>query len=322
MSKDHKHQNILILKLGAFGDVMMSDGAFRDIRNHHPDAYITVLTTTPYRKIMESCPHIDSVMIDPRAPRWKFWILQKLKKQLTSLPFDRVYDLQDNARTALYFKWMRQVPAWSGTQKGASHRYVAKAPKTIPALDRMAGQLEAAGLETNHTLTPDLIWMGRGQEDAIKALLAQNQLESGFVLLIPGASARHPQKRWPYFDKLAQWLLAQGFQVATAPGPDEIELCKNIPGIMLMDAQKPLTFFQLAALVPHASFVIGNDTGPTHLAAHTAQTKGLALFGSHTPAKLTCVERKFDVLEVPNLKDLTLNEVTAHFAACFPHKIK
>ena len=80
MNTDSRQQNILILKLGAFGDVMMSDGAFRDIppaspgRLHHRFDDGTVS-----KNRMEACPHIDAVMLDPRAPRWKFWILQQLE---------------------------------------------------------------------------------------------------------------------------------------------------------------------------------------------------------------------------------------------------
>ncbi len=310
MGKSKIQQRVLIVKLGAFGDIIMSDGAFRDIRRQHVTAHITVLTTAPYHKIMLACPHIDAVILDPRAPRWKFWILQRLKRRLQESFFDIVYDLQDNARTALYFKWMHHVPDWSGTQKRARLRYTADNPKLIPALERMAGQLEQAGLKIHHTLEPDLRWMGKGFEISIKNILQANQLQDGFILLIPGAASRHPEKRWPYFNELAQWLIAKGYQPVTAPGHDELDLCATLPSTMLMDGDKPLNFFQLSALVPHAGFVIGNDTGPTHLAAHIGTTKGLALFGGHTPARLTCVERKFEILETKTLDKLTLKTVT------------
>ncbi|MGC6475853.1 MAG: glycosyltransferase family 9 protein [Parvibaculales bacterium] len=311
-------EKILIIKLGAFGDVMMSDGAFRDIRAHHKNAHISVLTTPPYRKIMQACPHIDDVIIDPRAPRWKLWTLLKVKKQLQAHDFTMVYDLQDNARTKLYFKWMTQVQKWSGTQKQASHRYTENAPKTIPALDRMAGQLQAAGIDVQHTGVPDLSWMGQGLSPEIEALLAAQNIQPGFVLLIPGASKRHPQKRWPHYDALADWLQEKGHQVVTAPGPDELDLCAKMPATMLMDSTKPLNFFQLAALIPYCGFVIGNDTGPTHLAAHTGKSKGLALFGPHTSAKLTCVDRKFDIIECADLNQLELQTVTNKLTELLP----
>ena len=35
---------ILVIKLGAFGDIIQSDGALRDIRAHHAKDEIVVLT--------------------------------------------------------------------------------------------------------------------------------------------------------------------------------------------------------------------------------------------------------------------------------------
>jgi ADP-heptose:LPS heptosyltransferase len=49
-------------------------------------------------------------------------------------------------------------------------------------------------------------------------------------VLIPGSAARHPQKRWPYCAALAQRLLDLGHVVVTAPGPDKLELARQIPG--------------------------------------------------------------------------------------------
>ncbi|MFP3435778.1 hypothetical protein SB781_39120, partial [Paraburkholderia sp. SIMBA_061] len=40
---------VLVIKLGAFGDVLLADGALRDIRAAHPGAEIAVLTTPAYR---------------------------------------------------------------------------------------------------------------------------------------------------------------------------------------------------------------------------------------------------------------------------------
>ncbi len=40
-------ERVLIIRHGAFGDIVQSDGAFRDIRAHHPGAEIDLLTTPP-----------------------------------------------------------------------------------------------------------------------------------------------------------------------------------------------------------------------------------------------------------------------------------
>ena len=61
----------------------------------------------------------------------------------------------------------------------------------------------------------------------------------------------------------------------------------------------------LAGVLAGAKYVVGNDTGPTHLAAHLG-TPGLALFGSHTTAERTGIVRdRFGVIEVPDLAALS-----------------
>ena len=131
-----------------------------------------------------------------------------------------------------------------------------------------------------------------------------------FVILIPGCSARHPQKRWPYYGELAEKFLDAGYQVVTAPGPDEIDLCKALPGITLTEGNF-LDWFDLAGVLQQSAFVVGNDTGPTHIAVHL-ERPGLALFGPHASAHSTGVlGRKLDVIECKDLNDLSVDSVFA-----------
>lgn len=297
-------KHILIIKHGALGDVIQCEGALHDIREAHPHARITALTEPAYAKILERCPWVDTVIRDPRAPRWRLDKMWKLGRELRALGVDRVYDLQNSSRTADYFRWFFRNTEWSGTVRGCSHPHRARDPKSIHSLQRLKGQLEDAGLTCRHTLTPDVSWMA----DDMSAFLAEEGLEPGFVLLIPGSSAAHPQKRWPFYAELAGRLLEQGHQVATAPGPDELDLCASIPGKTLTGGSF-LGWFELAGVIAQAGFVVGNDTGPSHLAAHMGKP-GLALFGSHTSVEKTGIRRAdFDAIEVASLKKLSVDRV-------------
>jgi ADP-heptose:LPS heptosyltransferase len=294
-------KRILVIKHGAFGDVIQSDGALRDIRAYHPDAEIVVLTTPPYARIFTHCPYVDRVLVDPRAPRWRLDHMSALRDQLRREKFARVYDLQNSARTAFYFRWFLRDVEWSGTAPGCALPHRAKDPKKIRTLDRMAGQLRDAGVPIIHTLAPDVGWMA---ED-VSAILAG--VRRPFVVLVPGSSARHPQKRWPYYAELAQALMAAGYDVVTAPGPDETG--PDLPGHALRGDKGFLDWFQLAGVMKGAAFVIGNDTGPTHLASHLG-VRGLALFGQHMPAERTGVLREmFGAIEVEDLKTLSVARV-------------
>ena len=293
-------QRILVIKHGAFGDVIQADGALRDIRADHPGAEIVVLTTPPYAKIFARCPHVDRVIVDPRAPRWRLDRMNALRGELRREGFARVYDLQNSARTAFYFRWFLRDVEWSGTAQGCALPHRADSPKKIRTLDRLAGQLRDAGVPVVHTLAPDVSWMA----DDVSTLLAD--VRRPYVVLVPGSSARHPQKRWPHYEALARALIEAGHDVVTAPGPDETG--PDLPGRVLRGGSY-LNWFQLAGVLKAAAFVIGNDTGPTHLASHLG-ARGLALFGSHMPAERTGVVRDgFGAIEVADLKELSVARV-------------
>ncbi len=294
-------RRILVIKHGAFGDVIQAEGALRDIRENHPDAFIAVLTMRPYRALLERCPHVDEVMVDERAPRWRLDRMMALRQRLRAAQFDMVYDLQNSPRTSFYFRWMLKDCRWSGTAKGCSHPHRAKNPKRIRTLDRLAGQLTDAGLAVRHTPVPDVSWLA----DDVSALLAQAGVTKPYIVLIPGCSARHPQKRWPHYKALAERLIAAGHEIVLAPGPDEVEIARSIPGICI----EKTNWMALAGILKHARFVIGNDTGPSHLAAHLG-TQGLALFGTHMPAERTGIIREnFGAIEVENLAGLPVDRV-------------
>ena len=66
---------------------------------------------------------------------------------------------------------------------------------------------------------------------------------------------------------------------------------------------------QLSSLIKKSSFVIANDTGPAHMAAHL-NVKGLTLFGSHTTAKKVSIERvNFKAIQVSDLNKLSAEKV-------------
>ena len=301
---DGHRKHILVIKHGALGDVIQCEGALRDIRAHHQADDITVLTEPAYAKIMERCPSVDHVTLDPRAPRWRLDKMWSLGKQLRATGFDMVYDLQNSSRTADYFRWFFTGTNWSGTAPGCSHPHKAPNPKSIHSLQRLEGQLNDAGVPCQHTRRPDLSWMAAD----VSALLETENLDPGFILLIPGSSAAHPQKRWPHYAELATRLIGAGHTVVTVPGPDELNLCATIPGTTLT-AGSFLGWFDLAGVIAKAAFIVGNDTGPTHLAAHMNRP-GLALFGAHTSVEKTGIAREnFDTIEVDDLSTLSVDRV-------------
>ena len=70
MPVDTARNNVLVIKLSALGDFILSLGAFQAIRAHHPDARMTLLTTGPFRSLAEASGCFNEKWIDDRPPLW------------------------------------------------------------------------------------------------------------------------------------------------------------------------------------------------------------------------------------------------------------
>ena len=99
------------------------------------------------------------------------------------------------------------------------------------------------------------------------------------------------------------------FKIVVAPGPDEINEASKINALCILDNGNALDISQLSSLIKNSSFVVSNDTGPAHMAAHLG-SKGLALFGPHTTAFKVSIEREnFKPIQVSDLSKLSAEKV-------------
>ena len=88
-----------------------------------------------------------------------------------------------------------------------------------------------------------------------------------------------------------------------------INEAKDINAIALLDNGRALDISQLTSLIKGSSFVVANDTGPAHIAAHV-EASGLTLFGKHTTAYKVSIEREnFKAIQVNDLNNLSAEKV-------------
>lgn len=287
------NSHILIIKHGALGDLMQSVGIMADIRHHYPESTITLLTAPMYCQLMLRCPAIDHVVADKRYPIWRVDKQIKLKKRLQPAQFDLVIDLQNSDRSRIYQQFWFSKTKWIG--RGAA----AEVPTS--GLLGLISLLGEAGIPTPHAHETDMAWM----VESVKKLLKKKGIHGEFIALIPGSSAQHLNKRWPHYSALAAALIEQGHQVVVLLGPDEAELGNNMPG-HIVDG---LNWFQLAGVLNSARYIVGNDTGPSHIASYLNKA-GMAIFGPTTSAARAEIGRRnFTTIEVEDLNALTATQV-------------
>jgi ADP-heptose:LPS heptosyltransferase len=293
--------NILIIKLGSLGDVVQISGALRDIRDHHKNEKITILTTSKYLNLFKNCPYIDDCLEDERLPRYNIFYLLRLRKIINSLNFNKVYDLQNSNRTSFYRKFLFNLKNWSSSRDISENKY------NNSVLQRFDEQLRKSNIQTIYTLKPDFSWA------AEKANNYNLDTDKKYILFFPFCSRDLIHKRWPYFSELIK-LIKQNhpqYSLVVAPGPGEIEEAKSLDIKIALNNNLPLNFFELASLIKKSHLVIANDTGPAHMAAHLG-ARGFTLFGPHTtPEKVSIEREKFIALQTMDLKSLSADRVYA-----------
>lgn len=304
---DARMARILVIRLGALGDFILSAGPMEAIRRHHPDAEITLLTTPPFQSLAEASGYFDRILTNGR-PRRLTTAWFHLGKHLRDAGFDRVYDLQTSGRSKAYYRMMQPVE-WNGHILTASHPDANPDRDRLHTIDRQRGQLAAAGI--TDVPAGDLSWIATSVEEF--------DLGGDYVLLVPGGSAHRPGKRWPadHYANLARRLVRSGRTPVLIGGPDEASLLATIsgadPGIVNLGGQT--SFEQIAALARRASGAVGNDTGPMHIIA-MAGCPSLVLFSADSDPAL-CAPRpgrqggSVEVMRSEALADLSVDEVLA-----------
>ncbi|HYG87984.1 MAG TPA: glycosyltransferase family 9 protein [Azospirillum sp.] len=251
--------NILVIKLGAFGDFFLAQTAFEAIRRHHAGDRLTLLTIPQLSALARMSNRFDAVWEDPRGRSLSAYLM--VRRMLRGGRFDRVYDLQCTGRTDRYF-WLLLPgpwPEWSGTARGCSHNDAYPGRRKVPVLERYAHQLRPFGIEL--APHPDLSWLD--------ADVSRFGLDGDYALLIPGSSAGRPDKRWPSYPTLAQALAARGVRPVVLGTSIEKDLATAITAAcpQALDLTERTGIAEIGALARRAWVSIGNDTGPTHLVA-------------------------------------------------------
>tara|TARA_B110000196_G_C21073848_1_gene628904 strand:+ start:19 stop:960 length:942 start_codon:yes stop_codon:yes gene_type:complete len=302
--------NILIIKHGSLGDIAQASGAIQDISENHKDGQIHLLTTKPYYELFKKNPFINNVILDKRLSRFNLIYLYLLMRTLKKLNFQKIYDLQNSSRTIFYKNILfpkANLDIWSSSKTTLPIDIKKEVFDRNPVLDRLDHQLKTSSLKTINTMKPNFSWSCANIDNIKK----ENGLKD-YIILFPFCSAHLLIKKWPHYNELIELIKKRfndKYKIVVAPGPSEIKDAEKINAISILDNGKILDISQLSSLIKDSSFVVANDTGPAHMAAHLS-AKGLTLFGKHTTAFKVSIEREnFKAIQVDDLYKLSEEKV-------------
>lgn len=255
---------ILVIKLGALGDVVLASAHIRRIVEAYPDARVTLLTSPGCSELLQGQPGLEVVTFRRRGIVEMWRVLAWLRRSR----FAVVFDLQGTLRSRI----MTRV---SGARRRIGEKpgfaYTDTAPATsaaIHAFDRLNALLAVQGIEPANPQG----WLSVPEPAATRVqdwLDKHGQVGSRPVLMHAGSSPHWQSKRWEvaHYAELAAALERRGCTVIWIGGDADVAVNRKLAAHTGIDASGAFSLAQLAALGRRASFAVVNDSAPMHVLA-------------------------------------------------------
>lgn len=289
-----KSLNILVIKMSALGDVILSVPSLRAIRAKYPDAVIKVLTGLKSREALDNCPYIDERIVCDLESKDKTWgAIWRIGEALRKECFDIVIDLQNNRKSHL-LAFLSMAHLRYGYDNGKwSFLLNRKIKDDAPFLDPIEHQfrtLKMAGINPDDKSLE--IWPSPSDDEAVSKLLDENWIKPGqeLVGINIRASERWFTKNWPpaYIAELCDILARErNVRVVLTGSRSDAGLAAEIAK---RTKSKPVIaagrtgVLELAGLIKRCSVFITPDSAPLHIAA-AVKTPLIAFFGPTDPSR-------------------------------------
>ena len=268
----HNVSRILVVRLGAMGDIVHALPAAASLQRGFPGAHLTWAVEPRWAPLLEGNPFVNRLLLLDRRTRGG---LVRAWRELRAERFDFAVDFQGLIKSALVATAARTeriygFDRWLAREPLAAMFYSDRvSARAIHRVDRNLELAAAAG--ASHAVPSFPMPAGR----------AEGALPAGtFVLASPLSG--WPAKQWPleYYAQLAERLGRAGVPLVLNGPPTARDALAAIPGALLHLSSIP----GLIDATRRAAAVVGVDSGPLHVAAALARP-GVAIFGPTDPAQ-------------------------------------
>ena len=278
--------NILIVRLGAMGDIVHAMPAAAALRHAFPGARIDWLVEARHRELVDLVTVIDGTVVLER-PSLKAWT--EAVKMMRRRSYDVAIDLQGLLKSAILARASGAARVlgfsiWHLREKTARPFYSSTvAAEGGHVIWKNLRLLQVLGVDHSEISFP----IAEVTSAALATLRERLPGDRPFALLNAGAA--WPNKRWPAerFGEVASFLRAAcGITPVVLWGPGEEPLADAVWRTSSHAAvMAPSTgIADLVALARAAALVVSGDTGPLHIATAVG-TPTVSIYGPTDPAR-------------------------------------
>ena len=285
----HRPLRILITRLSAIGDCVLTLPVLNALRDHFPDAFLAWAVESTSAPLLEGHASLDQLIVAKRNWLKRPSELWKLRREMRRLDFDITIDPQSLTKSSLLAKLSgakrrigfagedgRELSQWLNNQ-----RVMRSKPHMV---DRSLELLQPLGIR-RPSVRFDLPRFDPS-DAKMQDYLSSCSWKSGFAILNMGAG--WPSKLWPAerYGRVAAFLGSSCLlpTLVIWAGDEErmrAAVCGDHSGGYATVA--PATSLtELACLIRRSALFVGSDTGPLHLAAALG-TPCVGLYGPTLP---------------------------------------
>jgi len=314
-------KNILITKPSSLGDIVLALPALRALRMSFPEAKISWLIRPEFAQLIENHPHLNEIITFDRKLLGKAWFhpgafgaLISLIRKLRRSRFDVIFDFQGLFRTAslAWLSGCKKRFGMANAREFATVFYTHKVPQNIECIHMVDYYLKIIKAAGASDFGVEFVFpRNPNAEDSIDRLLVGHVVQDNYAVLIPGSA--HQDKCWPpeRFAQLAEKISSQyGLSIVATGSASEagiVEKVKEKANVPIASLAGQTSLSELVALLKRAKLVVGNDTGPGHIAAAVGVPLVL-MFGRANPVRLEPYRRRHCVIAIePDGRGITIN---------------
>lgn len=308
-AKETRLQNprrILIIRLGAIGDVVRTLPALRALRQTYPSAYIAWVVEDSASDLLSGHPDLDRIFVFHRN-RWKrdmrsaatmlkpalemISVLREIRRERFDLTLDFHGILKSGLVSRLSGAAVRAGMSKPYVKEGNhlfNNLHIDVRSSAISRFDRNLRFIAFLGISEAGRYDP-IIPVSEEDRKAVDRMLMEHKLDgrTPFVVIHPGTSRKTLYKRWSplYYATLADLLIERlGARILWTWGPGERDTVEVIVAAMRYTSviADGVNLRQLAELFRRAALFIGSDSGPMHIAC-LVNTPAVVIYGPTDP---------------------------------------